>query len=45
MSQEEIASGKKLFLYLPDLNFISRKTLNKGLLKKGLCLGGSLSLR
>ena len=44
MFQEEIARGKKLFMYLFVLNFISRKTLNKELLKKGRCLEGSLSL-
>ena len=45
MFQKEITWGKKLFMYLFVLNFISRKTLNKGLLKKGRCLEASLSLR
>ena len=39
--QDEIAWGKKLFMYLLVLHFILRKTLYK----KDLCIGGSLSLR
>ena len=39
--QEEIASGKKLFLYLSLLNFISRKTV----FRKGWRYGGNLSLK
>ena len=45
VSQEEIASGKKLYLYLFDLHIISRKVLRILPLNKALELGGSLSFR
>ena len=38
MCQEEIASGKKLFMYLFDLHIISRKVLRMFPLNKALQL-------
>ena len=43
--QEEIASGKKLFMYLFDLHNISLKVFRGIPLNKPLGLGGSLSFR